>query len=146
MLCESLMSPISSNAEAHRVGARAVVGAAFPGVILDQSKTDPSGDEVRASFRCCWGPIVTVMNLSLTQCPYDGALLDAEIDAGGVLLLICAACEAAWETHGSYVGRVREPDRDKLIAARGDAHESDSAPTATAGLTPRSARPDRRFS
>jgi hypothetical protein len=66
-----------------------------------------------------------VVNLSLTQCPYDGALLDAEIGAGGLLLLICAACEAAWETHGSYVGRVREPDRDKLIAARGDVRETD---------------------
>jgi hypothetical protein len=61
------------------------------------------------------------MNLSLTQCPYDGALLDAELSPGGLLLLVCASCEAAWETHGSYVGRVREPDRDKIIAARGAA-------------------------
>lgn len=58
------------------------------------------------------------MNLSLTQCPYDGTQLGAEVTPGGFLLLVCDACDAAWETHGSYVGRVREPDRDKMIAAR----------------------------
>jgi hypothetical protein len=51
-------------------------------------------------------------------CPYDGALLDVEISAAGRLQLVCGACEAVWETHGSYVGRVREPDREKVIAAR----------------------------
>jgi hypothetical protein len=74
--------------------------------------------ELRASSRRALAPIVAVVNLSLTQCPYDGALLDAEISSGGLMLLICASCDAAWETHGSYVGRVRDPNRDKIIAAR----------------------------
>jgi hypothetical protein len=63
------------------------------------------------------------VDLRPTQCPYDGALLDAEMTAGRRLLLVCCACDAVWETHGSHVGRVREPDRKKLIAAR-DGYDS----------------------
>jgi hypothetical protein len=58
------------------------------------------------------------MNLSLTQCPYDSTVLDAEVSPGGLLLLVCATCGAAWETHGSHVERVRAPNRDNVIAAR----------------------------
>lgn len=58
------------------------------------------------------------MDLSPTQCPYDGALLDAELSATGRLQLVCCACDAVWETHGSHVARIGEPDREKLIAAR----------------------------
>ncbi|HWS44321.1 MAG TPA: hypothetical protein VN636_00540 [Acidimicrobiia bacterium] len=58
------------------------------------------------------------MGVNLTQCPYDGAQLDAEVTPGGWLLLVCGACDAAWETHGGWVGRVRSPDRAKVIAAR----------------------------
>ena len=74
-------------------------------------------------------PIVEVVNLSLTQCPYDSNLLDTETRPGGLLLLICTACDAAWETHGSYVGRVREPDRDKLLAARAGNSGREITPT-----------------
>ncbi len=56
--------------------------------------------------------------MNLTQCPYDGAPLDVEISARGWLLLICGVCDAAWETHGGWVGRLRQPDADKLIAER----------------------------
>ncbi len=74
-------------------------------------------------------PIVEVVNLSLTQCPYDGNLLDTETMPGGLLLLICVTCDAVWETHGSYVGRVREPDRDKLLAARAGMSDGKIAPS-----------------
>ncbi len=56
--------------------------------------------------------------MNLTQCPYDGAQLDVEVTPGGWLLLVCGACDAAWETHGGWVGRVRAPDRDKVVATR----------------------------
>ncbi len=56
--------------------------------------------------------------VNLTQCPYDGARIAVEVSAGGSLLLTCVACTAVWERHGAWTGRVREPDRDKLLAAR----------------------------
>lgn len=56
--------------------------------------------------------------MNLTQCPYDGAQVDVKVAAGGALLLTCMACSAAWERHGSWTGRIREPDRAKLIVAR----------------------------
>jgi hypothetical protein len=63
-----------------------------------------------------WGS--TTWGVNLTQCPYDGAQLDVEVAPGGYLLLVCAVCDAAWETHGGWVGRVRGPDRHQVIAAR----------------------------
>jgi hypothetical protein len=56
--------------------------------------------------------------VNLTQCPYDGAQVDVEASPGGSLLLTCVACSAMWERHGAWTGRVREPDRDKLLSAR----------------------------
>jgi len=56
--------------------------------------------------------------MNLTQCPYDGAKVDVEISPGGSLLLTCVACSAVWERHGAWTGRIREPDREKLLAAR----------------------------
>jgi hypothetical protein len=56
--------------------------------------------------------------VNLTQCPYDGARVEVEVAAGGSLLLTCVACTAVWERHGAWTGRVREPNRDKLLAAR----------------------------
>jgi hypothetical protein len=56
--------------------------------------------------------------VNLTQCPYDGARIEVEVAAGGSLLLTCVACTAVWERHGAWTGRVREPDREKLLAAR----------------------------
>jgi hypothetical protein len=58
------------------------------------------------------------MGVNLTQCPYDGARIEVEISSGGSLLLTCVACSAVWERHGAWTGRVREPDREKLLAAR----------------------------
>ena len=58
------------------------------------------------------------MEVNLTQCPYDGAQVEVEISSGGSLLLTCVACSAVWERHGAWTGRIREPDREKLIAAR----------------------------
>ncbi len=56
--------------------------------------------------------------MNLTQCPYDGAKVEVEVSSGGSLLLTCVACDAVWERHGAWTGRVREPDREKLLAAR----------------------------
>jgi hypothetical protein len=56
--------------------------------------------------------------VELTQCPYDGTAIDVETWSGGSLLLSCPACAAAWEWHGAWIGRVREPDRDRALAAR----------------------------
>jgi hypothetical protein len=56
--------------------------------------------------------------VNLTQCPYDGARVEVEVAAGGSLLLTCVACTAVWERHGAWTGRVREPDREKLLEAR----------------------------
>ena len=33
-------------------------------------------------------------------------------------MLTCPACEAAWEWHGAWLRRVREPDRAKMLEAR----------------------------
>jgi len=56
--------------------------------------------------------------MNLTQCPYDGAQVEVEISSGGSLLLTCVACSAVWERHGAWTGRIREPDRKKLLVAR----------------------------
>jgi hypothetical protein len=58
------------------------------------------------------------VEVNLTQCPYDGAQVEVEISSGGSLLLTCVACGAAWERHGAWTGRICEPDRQKLLAAR----------------------------
>jgi hypothetical protein len=55
--------------------------------------------------------------VNLTQCPYDGAQVDVELSDRGSLLLTCGVCDAVWEHHGAWTGRVRGPDRDKLAAA-----------------------------
>ena len=59
-----------------------------------------------------------VVNVSLAQCPYDGTSLDAEMREDGRLLLTCPSCTAGWETQGSHVHRVRNPDRNRMMAAR----------------------------
>jgi hypothetical protein len=65
--------------------------------------------------------------VNLTQCPYDGAQIEVEFSDRGSLLLTCVVCDAVWEHHGAWTGRVRGPDRDKLAAAQRQ------APTAPAG-------------
>lgn len=64
--------------------------------------------------------------MNLTQCPYDGARIEVEVAYGGSMLLTCVACDAVWERHGAWTGRVREPDRERLLAAR--LHGSTIAP------------------
>jgi len=56
--------------------------------------------------------------VNLTQCPYDGAQIEVEVSPGGSMLLTCVACSAMWERHGAWTGRIREPDRERLLAAR----------------------------
>ena len=56
--------------------------------------------------------------MNLTQCPYDGAQVEVALSDRGSQLLTCVCCEAVWERHGAWTGRVHGPDRDKLAAAR----------------------------
>jgi len=56
--------------------------------------------------------------VDITQCPYDGTPIDAEAYSGGSVLLDCPCCGAAWEWHSALVRRVREPDRERILAAR----------------------------
>jgi hypothetical protein len=65
--------------------------------------------------------------VQLTQCPYDGTRIDAEVVAGGTLLLTCTCCGASWEWHGAWMRRVTEPDREAVREAR--AAERSTNPT-----------------
>ncbi len=56
--------------------------------------------------------------MELTQCPYDGTPIEAEALSGGSMLLSCPQCSAAWEWHGAWLRRVREPDRGAVRIAR----------------------------
>jgi len=56
--------------------------------------------------------------VELTQCPYDATPIEAEALSGGSMLLTCPRCSAAWEWHGAWLRRVREPERDAVRAAR----------------------------
>lgn len=58
------------------------------------------------------------MGVNLTQCPYDGSQVEVELSDRGSLLLMCVVCDAVWERHGAWTGRIREPDRGKLVEAR----------------------------
>ena len=57
-------------------------------------------------------------DVELTQCPYDHTGIEAEAWSGGSVVLSCPACDAAWEWHGAWLRRIREPDRDKVLEAR----------------------------
>ncbi|HTD49898.1 MAG TPA: hypothetical protein VK771_04820 [Acidimicrobiia bacterium] len=65
--------------------------------------------------------------MELTQCPYDGTPIEAEALSGGSMLLTCSRCSAAWEWHGAWLRRVREPDRDAVRAAR-EQHSTETTP------------------
>jgi hypothetical protein len=68
--------------------------------------------------------------VELTQCPYDHTTIEAEAWSGGSIVLSCPACDAAWEWHGAWLRRVREPDRDRMIEARNrtGARSTETAP------------------
>ena len=56
--------------------------------------------------------------MELSQCPYDHTAVEAETFSGGSVSVSCPACDAAWEWHGAWLRRIREPDRDRARAAR----------------------------
>ena len=56
--------------------------------------------------------------MDLTQCPYDGAPIEAEAYSGGSVLLDCPHCGAQWEWHSALLRRVREPDRAAVVRAQ----------------------------
>ncbi len=63
--------------------------------------------------------------VQLTNCPYDSTPIEAETCSGGSLLLSCPCCDAAWEWHGAWLRRLREPDRDAVRAARGEVRSTE---------------------
>ncbi len=65
--------------------------------------------------------------VELTQCPYDYTEIVAETWSGGSMVMSCPACEAAWEWHGAWLRRIREPDRDKMIEARNRTRSNERA-------------------
>jgi hypothetical protein len=67
--------------------------------------------------------------VQLTQCPYDGTRIEAEVVAGGSLLLSCVCCGATWEWHGGWVRRIEEPDREAIRDARTDAERTTNPAT-----------------
>jgi hypothetical protein len=82
--------------------------------------------------------------MNLVQCPYDGAQLEAEVTPGGTLLITCPACDAVWETHGAWVGRLREPDREKMLDERRRADLAAQSATTRSPLTKTPAEADRQ--
>jgi len=52
--------------------------------------------------------------MELRQCPFDGTPVTVENLSGGSLLLSCDTCGAAWEWHGAWIGRVHDPDPEKI--------------------------------
>jgi hypothetical protein len=65
--------------------------------------------------------------VELTQCPYDHAPIEAEAWSGGSVVLSCAACGAAWEWHGAWLRRIREPERDKVVESRAASRPAERA-------------------
>jgi hypothetical protein len=47
--------------------------------------------------------------MDLTQCPYDGTDVEAEMVSGGSILLVCPHCEKEWESHGVWTRPIEEP-------------------------------------
>ena len=66
--------------------------------------------------------------MELTQCPYDSTPIEAEALSGGSMLLTCGRCAAAWELHGAWLRRVREPDREAVRMAREESPNAKSTP------------------
>jgi hypothetical protein len=91
--------------------AKSQAGARVGEVAMDPTDRRFIGGSLRSR-------IEGVVNVSLAQCPYDGTPLDAEVAGDGRLLVTCASCAAGWEAQGSHVRRVRDPDRERMIAAR----------------------------
>ena len=92
------------------------MGPARAGAVAPRLADDAASiAEIGLHSRCTG---VVDHGVDLTQCPYDGTQLDVEVTPGGWLLLLCGACDAVWETHGGWIGRVRSPNRAKVIAAR----------------------------
>jgi hypothetical protein len=56
--------------------------------------------------------------VTLTQCPYDGTPIEIKHLSGGAMRLSCPTCGVLWERRGAWVSRLREPDWQKVIAAR----------------------------
>lgn len=61
----------------------------------------------------------THVNLTqFTQCPYDSTQVFVDSYEGGVYLVSCECCGAAWEAHANWVARVKEPDWDIVTTFR----------------------------
>ena len=56
--------------------------------------------------------------MEFTRCPYDASPIEIDPNPGGLTLLTCATCGAAWEWYKTWLRRIREPNRDAVRAAR----------------------------
>jgi hypothetical protein len=83
---------------------------------MDLRRPDPSAS----------AEIADLSDVELTQCPYDSTPIEAEALSGGSMLLTCSRCSAAWEWHGAWLRRVREPDRDAVLIAREEPRSTES--------------------
>ena len=80
-----------------------------------------------ATLSQLFGPVAETTVVELTQCPYDHTPIEAEAWSGGSVVVSCPACDAAWEWHGAWLRRIREPDRDKVIEARSRSRAPETA-------------------
>jgi len=56
--------------------------------------------------------------VEFTRCPYDASPIEIDPNPGGLTLLTCSTCGAAWEWYKTWLRRIREPNRDAVRAAR----------------------------
>ena len=89
---------------------------------LTQALAGNSGQTVESDFSARRGGREVVVQL--TQCPYDGTLIEAEVVEGGSMLLSCTHCGAMWEWHGALVRRIEEPNREAVRDTRTDAERT----------------------
>jgi hypothetical protein len=74
-------------------------------------------------------PKYSDVQLTQSQCPYDGAELEVEVSSTGLLRLLCTTCDAAWELGANRIERTSAPERARVVRARQSApHTADHRP------------------
>jgi hypothetical protein len=58
--------------------------------------------------------------MDFAKCPYDAGPIESEPYLGDAKLLSCTTCGAAWESHPTWLRRVREPDLDTVRTAQAE--------------------------
>ena len=91
------------------------------GLVDAGSRRHPGMNGFRFRRSCASGSLAfrsTELRMDLAQCPYDSSPLESEPHANGSTLLWCPTCGAAWEWYRAWRRRLREPDREAVLAAR----------------------------